>query len=228
MHALKKPLLTARQTGLLLIIYYTVGLVGLSIPASRALFIRLMPFTLMMSMAVLLLYHRRWRLRDVLLMGGIAVAGFLIEVLGVATGLVFGSYSYGPPLGMALAGTPLLIGLNWIMLVYCVYAMLEKRPWPAWMKILAGSALMVAYDAVLEPAAIYLGMWSWAGAEAPFWGLGGVQVPLQNYAAWFVISAIFLLSMHQTRFVAGNRLAPWLFFVQAGFFACLGLIWYIL
>ncbi len=227
MHAFKRPLLTARHTGLLLIIYYTVGLVGLSMPASRPLFIRLMPFTLLMSMALLLLYHRRWRLREVLVMVGIAVAGFLIEVFGVATGLVFGSYSYGTPLGKALAGTPLLIGLNWIMLVYCVYALLEKRPWPVWTKILAGSGLMVAYDVALEPAAIRLGMWSWAGTEGPLWGWAGVQVPLQNYAAWFVISAIFLLLMYQQRFSAGNPLAAWLFFVQAGFFACLGLIWFV-
>jgi len=39
---------------------------------------------------------------------------FSIEVLGIKTGKIFGSYFYGKSLGFKIFETPVLIGLNWI------------------------------------------------------------------------------------------------------------------
>lgn len=202
---------SSRTIGKLFILYYGVGVVGLTIPATRELFIRLMPLSILGSMALLMLFHRRWKFSHVGVIVLIAVAGYLVEVLGVLTGLIFGQYAYHHALGFKVLDTPLMIGVNWAMLIYCVHAMLEDVKIPALLKILAGAMLMVGYDFILEPAAIRLSMWSW----------GGEGIPVQNYVAWFVISLVFLSVMRLSGIKTGNRLAPWLFWVQLIFFLLL-------
>lgn len=196
----------------LFVIYYSVGVIGLSWSVTQELFITLMPVSLILSSAILLFFHDQWRIKHIVVFILIALAGYLVEVLGVQTGQVFGSYSYGRALGLKLAGTPLLIGLNWLMLTYCVYAILEhtKLFWP--MKVLSASALMVLYDIVMEPVAIRLDMWSWGG-----------PIPMQNYQAWFIISMIFLTLMHLSRIQTRNRVAAWLLGTQFMFFLLLNI-----
>jgi len=48
----------------------------------------------------------------------VSIIGFLIEVIGVKTGYIFGRYYYGQSLGYHLLSVPLLIGLNWGVLLY--------------------------------------------------------------------------------------------------------------
>lgn len=207
----KRP--PAAVTGKLFIVYYTVGLIGLSLPQSRSLFTTLMPFSLLMSLIIVLFYHPGWRLKEVLAVATVAILGYLVEVAGVLTGHVFGQYSYGSALGPKLLETPLMIGINWIMLIYCVYVfMAHSRP-GRWLSLPAGALFMVAYDILLEPVAIRLDMWDWAGGN----------IPLQNYLAWFIISLIFLFILQQAKVNTGNRLTTWLFFTQAGFFLLLNL-----
>ncbi len=200
-----------KLAGYFFVLYYTVGFAGLSWPATRELFITLMPLSLLLSSAILLFFHAKWRTLDLLLFFFIALAGYLVEVLGVATGQVFGSYEYGRALGFQLFDTPLLIGLNWLMLTYCVFAIMEdtKLFWP--LRALTASALMVIYDVVMEPVAIRLDMWSW----------GGGAIPLQNYQAWFIISLVFLVAMHLAGIKTRNKVAPWLFGTQFVFFLLL-------
>lgn len=196
----------------LFVIYYGVGVIGLSLAATRELFISLMPLSLITSSAIMLFFHKRWRKTHVIVFLSIAIAGYLIEVLGVHTGQVFGSYSYGRALGFKIADTPLLIGLNWLMLTYCAYAILEdtKLFWP--LKALTGAVMMVIYDIVMEPVAIRLDMWDWGG-----------PIPLQNYQAWFIISIVFLTVLHLSRIQVNNRIAPWLYSIQFVFFILLNL-----
>lgn len=217
MHAIRKNK-AARFTGYFLVLFYLVGLVGLTMPSTRGLFTGLMPLTLLMSAAILFLFHQRWRSTDAIVLLFIALTGFLVEVLGVLTGHVFGIYSYGGALGIKAFNTPLIIGLNWMMLAYCVFAIMEKTRlfWP--LKAIASAALMVAYDLVMEPVAPLLDMWDWAS-----WHLDGLIAPLQNYQAWFILSLIFVSAMHLAKIKTGNRLAPWLFGVQFIFFVLLSI-----
>jgi bisanhydrobacterioruberin hydratase len=134
-------------------------------------------------------------------------------VIGVHTGEVFGDYSYGRALGLTLLDTPLLIGLNWLMLTYCVFAIMESTKLFLPLKALLAAMLMVVYDIVMEPVAIRIDMWSWG--EGP--------IPLQNYQAWFIISLVFLVAMHLAGIKTKNRVAPWLFGTQFVFFSLLNL-----
>lgn len=199
---------------LFLVIFYSVGVVGLYLGATRDYFIRLMPFSLLLGMGLMFWVHRSWKAKHILIFAIIALLGFFVEIAGVLTGEVFGSYAYGHALGFKVWGTPPMIGLNWLMLVYCVYVILRKLNINPLLQILSGAALMVAYDVVMEPVAIRLDMWTW----------GGGIIPLQNYIAWFVISVVLLSIMHLAKLRFRNGVAPALFFIQLGFFLILNFL----
>jgi putative membrane protein len=57
----------------------------------------------------------------------IAVAGFFIEAIGVNTGLIFGNYVYKTTLGWKFLETPLIIGVNWILLTCSVVYSIENK-----------------------------------------------------------------------------------------------------
>ncbi|HSL86735.1 MAG TPA: carotenoid biosynthesis protein, partial [Bacteroidales bacterium] len=103
----------------MIFVFFLVGSAGIIIPRTHQLFLSLFPFALILSLFLLLLYHRPLidgrTLLSLLIIG---VAGFFIEVAGVETHFVFGNYSYGNSLGLKIFDTPVLIGINWIMLIY--------------------------------------------------------------------------------------------------------------
>jgi len=49
-----------------------------------------------------------------LLSGIIFIVGYLVEVIGVNTGILFGHYGYSLQMGPALLGTPLVMGISWL------------------------------------------------------------------------------------------------------------------
>ena len=210
-----RGLKTEIKINLFIAIIFTVGVFGLWIPDTRNLFMSLMPYTLLLGMVLLFWVHRSWKLRHIIIFAIIALIGYFVEVAGVATGIVFGDYYYGQGLGFHVWGTPPMIGLNWLMLVYCVYVLFRKKGLHPVIQILLGSALLVTYDVLMEPVAIHLQMWSWPPSNV---------VPLQNYIAWFVISFVMLSIMHIARLRFRNGVAPALFFIQMGFFAALNLL----
>lgn len=116
----------------------------------------------------------------------IIVFSWLIELIGVKTGLIFGNYMYGDILQPQLFGTPIPIGFAWISTLLGSYAMAEiilRKKRNVIVKLLVAAFLMTLFDYLMEPAAIKLGYWVWEGPE----------IPLQNYLAWFVLGLLFTL-----------------------------------
>jgi len=198
-----------------LIIYYAAGVAGLIIPATRELFLILTPVSLLLTFILLYLFHERFDTRFWMTSAAIFLAGFLVEMAGVETGWIFGDYEYGGTLGPGPLGTPLMIGINWLMLVYCSSHIAGRFVEPLYFRAVVAAALMVVYDFALEPAAMRLDMWNWES---------GI-VPLQNYIAWFIVAFFLNYLAGQMRFTAGkNKLATPLFFIQLVFFIVLD-IW---
>ena len=198
---------------ILFVIFFAVGAAGLSYQYTRDLFIWLMPFSLLLSMGLMFWMHDKWKTKHIIIFLIITLMGFFVEVAGVLTGIVFGEYSYGGALGFKIMGTPPLIGLNWLMLIYAVYLIMNKLQIHVILKVSLGAALMVVYDIIMEPVAINLDMWSW----------GGITIPIQNYIAWFVISVVMLSIFYIAKLKYRNKVAPTLFFVQMAFFLILNL-----
>lgn len=141
---------------------------------------------------VLILYscYQRDR-RTLIAVCSIYGIGLVIELLGVHTGLLFGEYRYGDVLGPKIMDTPILIGVNWFILLSGCFATVEYlvSQWNSWKKALVMALLMTTIDLILEPVAIHYGFWQWTSE----------QVPIQNYIAWFCIS--FLLSFGMQRYL---------------------------
>ncbi len=196
----------------LIVLFHVVGLTGFLIPAFQPLFKQLVPFHLLL---MLVLIVRSQKEKNVYFLAFLLIcylAGFLAELAGVQTGLIFGNYAYGATLGYKIAGTPLMIGVNWILVIYSAGMVVDRmginNPVVA---AAAGAALVTILDVVIEPVAVRFDYWSWHGNEIPY----------QNYIGWFVLAFFLLLSFFKMPFKKGNPAGAVLFVVQFAFFLVL-------
>ncbi len=197
----------------LLLSVYAVGVIGFCLPFSSEFFHSLTALNLAFTMALLLFYHRPYN--QTFLITGIIIYlfTFLIEMAGVQTGIIFGTYSYTNLLGPKLFDTPLIIGINWFILIYSVYFITRKWNLSFVFKALAGALLMVLFDLLLEPVAMAMPMWKWPQDI----------IPLQNYLAWGVISLFILLPLHIINPAFKNPVGIWIYPVQLVFMGILNL-----
>jgi bisanhydrobacterioruberin hydratase len=191
----------------LLIVIYLVGVVTVILGHTGSL-MRLTPYNLVFAAFIILYNAEGFGKTYIGWFVLIALAGYLIELAGILTGVIFGEYTYGAGLGIKLFNVPLIIGVNWAVLVFATAALTDRFHWPVWLKSAIAATLMVSYDILLEPVAIRFDFWSWAGET----------IPIQNYAAWWIIAFFMLLGTF--RFVADrrNRLALPVILIQTIFF----------
>lgn len=180
-----------------LFFFYLIGAGGMLVPQTQSLFKSLTPYALMMSTLALLIFHQSYSFKAIGVFVVIVLAGFTVEVVGVNTGLIFGNYTYGPTLGFQWMNTPLLIGINWLLLTYSSGAIAGQLKMNRYLQAILATGLMLGYDFLLEPVAMKTGMWSW---NSP-------GIPLQNYIAWGVIALLFQLFIIQTKITLKNKIA---------------------
>lgn len=202
------------RASVIILIVYAVGIAGITLPVSGEFFLRLIPVVIILSLAASLAYHGSWDLKTVAVFSSIVVLSWMVEAAGVATGKIFGWYSYGEALGIRLLDTPLLIGFNWLLLIYGTACLTDRMNSPVIVKILTASALMVVYDLILEAVAPFLGMWQFDSGPAP----------ARNYVAWFLLSLIFHSVLRISGIRAVNRIAAVIVIVQFIFFSVLAII----
>ncbi len=187
---------------------YLAGFVGLQLSATRTLFEALIPFNLIASLCLLLWFHQDFNKSFIFYCLLAFFIGFGVEVLGVQTGLIFGYYHYGTLLGVGIWDVPFTIGCNWLMLNYCTNVIANRFKVSIVIKILIAASLMTALDFLIEPVAMQLGFWYWQNNH----------VPLQNYVAWFGVSALISTVYFLLYFDKKNPLAFLLFVLQVLFF----------
>ncbi len=194
------------------VVIYTVGIIGLLVPEVQNIFIFLTPVNIILAASVAFLYHKNINKNFIVSCILMYAGGYLIELAGVKTGVIFGEYTYGEGLGIKIFDVPIVMGINWLLLIYGVHCITTKYlKHPLW-NALAGSLLMLIYDMFLEPSAIRYGFWNWAGGEIPF----------QNYLAWLGISFVFILTFNKLNVKKGvNPVGSAIFWLQLIFFACL-------
>ena len=196
----------------ILFILHVVGVIGLS-SDYQDLFLRLTPLNLLLSLGLFIWANNDFSILFYKVMAILFALGFLVEVIGVSTGVLFGEYTYGATLGFKLFETPLMIGVNWILLSlasFGVSSFFLKKQLPL---ILLSSLLMVLMDVLIEPIAISLDFWTWA--------LG--DIPLQNYIMWFFVSLIMNALISFNRLKIDYRISFGLLLSQILFFTLLSL-----
>ncbi|WP_158828884.1 carotenoid biosynthesis protein [Mucilaginibacter lacusdianchii] len=197
---------------IIIILFHAVGLMGFLVPAFRPLFLQLVPFHLLLMLIVVMANHYRMSERFLLFVLFVFVTGIVAEWIGVHKHWIFGDYAYGKTLGTKVFDIPLMIGVNWFVLVYATGVSLQRsRMINKTARVLIGAGMLVVLDLLIEPVAIRFDYWHWANNV----------IPLKNYLSWFGLSAVFLVVFEQFKFKTQNMVAPILLLVQFVFFALL-------
>ncbi len=117
----------------------------------------------------------------------IGVLGFFYEVLGVKTGIFFGSYKYTDVFNLKLFSVPIVMISAWIIIVNFSLSFIHNIKTKYF--ILFGSLMMVIIDLVIDPIAVNsLEIWTW-DEKGSYYG-----IPNHNFFGWFVLSIpIFIL-----------------------------------
>jgi putative membrane protein len=197
----------------LLCIIYTVGIIGIMVPATRELTLSLTPINLLVSLMVLILYHEKPTLTGFFSLFFIGLFGYILEVAGVSSQSIFGSYKYGNTLGYQIWDVPLTMAINWIIPIYCTRLIAEKASKNVLIVSFLGALMMTGFDFILEPVAVFMDMWSWKMNK----------IPIDNYIVWFVASFIIHWVYQLMGKKVKNNIAIPLFIIQLVFFGMLSI-----
>lgn len=201
-----------RMIKILIIFFYVVGGIGMVFSFLSPIIIKLTPIVLIFSFILLMMFHNG-KLNQLYLILFILIyfISFVIEVTGVNTGMIFGEYTYGDTLGFKIFNTPVIIGLNWLLLTYLTSSIVENYDIGNLSKIFIASILMVLYDFLLEKVAPILDMWRFNDST----------IPINNYVSWLLIAIIFNTLIKIFRVEISNRLSATIFISQLIFFICI-------
>ena len=210
------------------VLFHTIGLIGLLF-FDKTFFLAATPINLLLSFALLIWTQTNKNLFFFLFLIACFAVGIAVEIIGINTGLLFGDYTYGNVLGPKVQNVPLLIGINWFLIIYCcgisintllmkainrIAADTGKNPMAlkALSVIIDGATLAVFFDWLMEPVAVKLGYWVWNGDGS---------IPMFNYICWFVVSLLLLTIFHFAKFNKQNKFAVNLLLIQIMFFLLL-------
>lgn len=208
------------------VLFHTIGFAGI-VFFKNDFIIQSTPFNLLLMFGLLLWTQRERNLFFWLFVLVTFAMGIVVEIIGVNTQLLFGDYSYGKVLGYQFNKVPVIIGVNWFLVIYCcgitVQTILmkaitkvstETSTPPMVLKavsvIVDGATLAVFIDWIMEPIAVQLGYWKWNG-----------EIPVYNYICWFVVSIVMLAVFHFCKFNKQNKFAVHLLMIQVLFFLLL-------
>jgi uncharacterized membrane protein len=171
-------------------------------------------------LAAILYWHCRWRwLTASALIYGWTLAA---EVIGVSSGLPFGSYRFTHMLGVKWFGVvPVLIPLAWFNIAVPAYVAASAAFGNRAGRILAGASLMLAWDLCTDPLMGHrYAFWIWR-QPGTFYG-----IPVSNFAGWFLMGLFamaFLACCSWTR-ADKYRSRAFIAHYAVNLFAALGLL----
>ena len=139
------------------------------------------------------------------------VVSFGSEFLGTTYGIPFGAYSYTALLGPKwFDKVPLLIPLSWFTMSWAVWVM-ARRWLHGWAAVLLGTALLVAWDLLLDPAMSKVtSYWVW-GDVGSYYGM-----PWSNLIGWAITGLVLLALLNRVapRPRTGLTFAIWVYLVN--------------
>jgi len=198
-----------------IIIFHLVGLIGLGIPLTRPIFLYIVPYHLLLMLAVLVLNHNRVDNRFILFMVLIFAFGFTAEWVGVHKHWLFGDYFYGNTLGIKISGVPLIMTVNWFLLTYSASVLMQRSRLKSMLfRVIIGALILTLLDLLIEPVAVRLDYWHWADGVVPF----------KNYLSWFLAGVVMLFIYELFRFKYQRVVAPVFLLIQFIFFGILHLV----
>ena len=130
---------------------------------------------------------RRWLgwSEGVALVTTLGAYAILIETSAILTGFPYGHFGYSDLLGFRIFGlTPWTIAFAWTPLILGAYSVASNLVENRVGRVIATAVMVTLFDVVLDPGAVMLGFWKYAG--------GGwfYDVPMSNFAGWLVSGLI--------------------------------------
>lgn len=162
------------------------------------------------------------------------VVGFIIEIIAVHSGLLFGEISFGNALGLKVIGVPLLIGFQWFVITYAAsnvvfhfYGGVLKKYDEHKILLEDSSKRIVVYGLMID-AALLTCFFDWiiesVAQKLDYWHwLHDGYASIFNYLSWFLVSCIMHIFFFSSKFDISkpNTFAINLFFIQVLFFLAL-------
>jgi len=205
-----KELLTKQNSSIFLIwLFHISGIIGI-IYSDTSWFVGATPINLVLSF-ILLLVNTRMNQRLVYLLLSCFSVGMAAEILGVRYGFIFGEYSYGAVLGLKVMEVPLLIGINWCILIFITGTIAQFFTESFWIRTLLGVGLMLALDLVIEPVAPVLDFWTFKEGLASF----------HNYLGWALVALPLQMAFHKWKITIDGFYPFHLYILQFLFFTLL-------
>ena len=198
----------------ILVIFYTVGTIGILLPEKRDYFLSLSFFNLLLSFSIVLLARKEMVFKFIVFLFICYFTGMTAEWIGTKTGLLFGDYSYGNNLGAKWSGVPLVIGINWGLLVVTAASLISRAKLSVILSTILSSLLMTSLDFLMEPVAVKSDFWSWTDGT----------IPVYNYICWFLISLPLHFIYFKFKLSETNKVYDSLFIILTVFFLILNSI----
>jgi uncharacterized membrane protein len=135
----------------------------------------------------------RYAARSLILFASLVL---VVEIVGVYTGLPFGSYRYTDVLGPSVGGVPLVIPLAWYATIVNAVRIAEH--------IVGGSRIAVAFGAAVIALGVYILLEPTAAYVHHYWQWDGHAVPMENYVTWCLLSVMLGLSIQRSHHLPGE------------------------
>lgn len=203
------------------ILFHVIGVVGILM--NKDVFAALSSLNLALMFLLVLFTQKNINGKFLAFLVCCYIIGMISEFVGTKTGILFGNYTYGHVLGPSVWGVPLIIGINWFLVIYCsgitMSSLLSKaiikkdepnKKFKTLSLVIDGALLVVLFDWLLEPVAVKLGYWQWKG-----------EIPVWNYLSWFVLGIVLLSIFRLFNFNKVNGFAVNLLLIQMMFFLVL-------
>lgn len=127
-----------------------------------------------------------------LVLGGVALFTYGIELIGLSTGWPYGDFRYLAEIGPAIEGVPLALPLLFLPLVVNALLLsvllLGEAGESRLVRVASALALLLVVDLVLDPAAVAVGFWTYDGG-------GYYGVPLSNFVGWLLTGTVAVLAV---------------------------------
>ena len=192
----------------IVILFHLVGSIGLAIPDTKSYFLSLSSFNLLLSFIIVIVSSQVKSLRFYIFILFVFLTGYFVEWIGVHTHYLFGNYKYGSNLGFKILDIPLIIGVNWVVLILVSHSISLKIVKHKIFTPILASLFMVGLDFLIEPVAIKSDYWSWENNQIPFY----------NYVCWFLISLLIHIVYQKNKLTEQNSVYNCLYIVLVVFF----------
>ena len=172
---------------ILLMVIYMTSLVGFTTAHQQAWYLYYTPYFILLN-AILLLFYQKERSKSTLYFSvSTILLGFTVEVIALQTGSLYGPYTFGETLGVAVLGVPLVMPVYWLVNALSTACLVNKLPLKKpWLLSTLGALLMILLTGVIHLLAPQLGFWSIASAN------GLIRLSLVGFLTGFALQYLFI------------------------------------